>query len=424
MTIAGLVGTVVIGAGQAGLALSARLQDAGHRHVVLERGRVAERWRSERWESLVLLTPDWLNRLPGERPPADPDGFSTGAALADRLDAHASALVVPVVESVTVLRIEPSGPLHRVVTDRGDWLAESVVDATGDCAIPVIPRVHGEPPVPTLHASAYRAPRSLPPGGVLVVGAGPTGQQLALELAADGRDVVLAVGRHARVPRRIGGRDIWSWLAALGDLDRTIDAAPDPAAARRSPSFPLSVRRRSTARPRGTAAGGRRLTGRLWGFAEDGRSSPPTSRERPGRRAAAATPARSHRGARARRRLLRRPPPIPLRRTPTALDLRAERIGSVLWATGFRRDVSHLPVAALGAGGEIVQRRGATSVPGLYVLGMRYQYRLASHLIGGVGADATHLADLIAGTRPARRPGGAGYRGRPRARRNRAAARL
>ncbi|MGL6280616.1 MAG: NAD(P)-binding domain-containing protein, partial [Gaiella sp.] len=268
MTIAGLVGTVVIGAGQAGLALSALLQDAGHPHVVLERGRVGERWRSERWDSLVLLTPDWLNRLPGERPPADPDGFSTGTALADRLDAYASDLVAPVVERVTVLRIESTGLAHRVVTDRGDWLAGSVVDATGDCAVPVIPRVHGDPPVPTLHASTYRAPRSLPPGGVLVVGAGPTGQQLALELAADGRDVVLAVGRHARVPRRIDDRDIWSWLAALGDLDRTIDSAPDPTAARRSPAFPLSG-----------ADGGRqldlavlqeagvRLTGRLLGFA-------------------------------------------------------------------------------------------------------------------------------------------------------------
>jgi len=261
--------TLVIGAGQAGLALSRHLTLAGHPHVVLDRGRVGERWRSERWDSLTLLTPNWMNRLPGSAPHADTDGFLARDEYISYLDRYARSFGAPVHEGVTVRSVERSGEKFRVETDGRDWLAEKVVIATGDADLPQLPQAADAVParVHTLHSSSYRSPGVLPPGGVLVVGAGPSGQQLALELRRAGREVVLAAGRHGQAPRRYRGRDIFHWLAELGELDRTVDELPDPAAARRTLSLPLSGG--NGGEPLDLTvlqAAGVTLTGRLTGF--------------------------------------------------------------------------------------------------------------------------------------------------------------
>jgi putative flavoprotein involved in K+ transport len=399
------VETVIIGAGQAGLALSHFLSAAGHGHVVLERGRVGERWRSERWDSLHLLTPNWLNRLPGTAPLPDPDGYLDRAGVVAYLENYAAD--APVHESTTVRRVRRTKTGYHVATDRGHWHAANVVMATGDCDVPRIPAAAATAPgfLHQLHSALYRRPERLPDGGVLVVGAGPSGQQLAAELRRAGRDVVIAVGRHARMPRRYRGRDIFTWLHAIGQLDIHADDVPDLAAARRAPSFPVSG-----------AAGGESLgldrladlgvlvSGRIVGFA--------------GRRAQfAADLERQVREA--DRRLYRalgqidahiertgataeppeRPPPLALPPGPNQLDLR--NFGTVLWATGYGHAYPWLDVPVLDACGELMHREGVTPAPGLYALGLRFQRVRRSHFIGGVGADAARIAEAIVAGTPA-----------------------
>jgi putative flavoprotein involved in K+ transport len=392
--------TVIIGAGQAGLALSWYLRAAGHPNVVLERGRVGERWRSERWDSLALLTPNWLNRLPGAAPLPGPDGYLDRLGMIAHLEAYAAD--ARVCERTTVRRVRRTPHGYHVRTDRGDRYAANVVIATGDCDAPRIPPVAAAAPpwVHQLHAARYRRPEGLPEGGVLVVGAGPSGQQLAAELRRAGRRVVLAVGRHARMPRRYRGRDVFAWLHAAGQLEAHATEVPDLAAARRAPSFPVSG-----------AGGGESLgldhlarlgvviTGRLAGFAgnhaifaadlvEQVRDA-----DRRLRRVLAQIDAHIVRtGAAAG------PPedlpPVRLDAPPADLDL-ADGIGTVLWATGYRRSYPWLHVPVLDAAGELVHREGETAAPGLFVLGLRFQRRRNSHFIGGVGDDAAQIAAAI-----------------------------
>ncbi len=388
------IDTLIVGAGQAGLALSHHLTAAGHEHVLLERGRVGQRWH-ERWDSLTLLSPNWMNRLPGEPEPAERDGFLPLAAFVAHLESYARSLEAPVVEGVAVERIEPCDRGFRVFTTSDAWLARSVVLATGDAAEPYVPFASQQPF--SLHSSEYRRPELVPDGPVLVVGAGASGQQLALELRQAGRDVVLAAGRHSRAPRRYRGRDIFEWAHILGDWDRTIDEMPDVEAAKRVPLFPVSGA--SGGDDLGLdrlAAAGVTVTGRLMGLA--------------GGRAVFADDLDANVAAAdvRLRKLLRRidahpladgwePEPSPAVTLPPAqrtLDL--HQLGAIVWATGFRRSYPWLHVpGVLDRRGEIVQRRGAARASGLYTLGLAYQYRRNSHFIGGVGRDAETVARAI-----------------------------
>ena len=405
------VDTAIVGGGQAGLVLSRLFTDAGHDHVVLERGRVGERWRSERWDSLALLTPNWANRLPHDDEPDDPDAYDLGSAFVARLERYARSFGAPVHEHTTVIGVEPIASGFRVRTDRGDWRARNVVVASGDCAVPVVPRFATAAPegVEQLHAVRYRAPEDLAPGGVLVVGSGPSGHQIADELARAGRRVVFAVGRHARIVRRYRGHDMWRWLHVLGDLSRSLDDLQRDPLTRLPPALPLDGRRGGRTIDLGVLAGaGARITGRLDGFA--GHHALFGS----GLEASLAdTDQRLHRllgridehiDSRADRRAF--PPaepiaPIRLPAPPRSLDLVAEGIATIIWATGYRRHYPWLHVAeVIGRDGGILHDRGRTAVPGLFVLGTRWQYRMTSHQIGGVGADAMFLAEHICSGAP------------------------
>jgi putative flavoprotein involved in K+ transport len=395
------VETVIIGAGQAGLAMSRSLAAAGRPHVVLERGQVGERWRSERWESLRLLTPNWLNRLPGAPALPDPDGYLDRRGVVEHLETYAAG--APVHERTTVLGVRRSRRGHLVVTDAGDWHARNVVIATGDCDVPRVPAIAAAAPpfLHQLHATGYHRPARLPEGGVLVIGAGPSGQQIAAELRRAGRDVVLAAGSHARMPRTYRGRDVFAWMHATGQLDDHVDHVPDLAAARRAPSFPVSGARggESLGLDR-LAALGVAVTGRLEGFAG-------------GHALFGDTLVRDL--ADADRRLLRTlalfdayislarvdapaadpPPAIEIGAGPRRLDLRG-RVSTILWATGYRRTYPWLHEPALGTNGELVHREGVTAVPGLFALGLRFQRTRRSHFLGGVGDDAALIARAIA----------------------------
>ena len=403
--------TVVIGAGQAGLAASRCLTDRGREHVVLERGRIGQRWRAESWDSLHLLTPNWMNTLPGEAHGPDPDGFASAAAFTGHLAGYAESFGAPVEEGVTVHLLRRRDHGFEIGTDTAVWRAANVVIATGWCDRPAVPAAARalSADVHQVVPSAYRNPRELPDGGVLVVGASATGVQLADELRAAGRDVTIAVGSHTRMPRSYRGADIYWWLDHLGMLDKKIDEMPDRRLARTEPSAQLVGG--PDPRPLDLTtlqAGGVRLTGRL--AAADGhrvRLSP----DLPATLAAA---------DRRMRRLLRtidqhvdglglrgevlEPEPAVAACVVRELDLRAEGIRTVVWATGHRRSYPWLQVPMLDRHGEIRQRRGRTPVPGLYVLGQRFQHRRSSHFIGGVGRDAAYVAGHIAGHIAGRSP--------------------
>ncbi|HEU4977010.1 MAG TPA: NAD(P)/FAD-dependent oxidoreductase [Baekduia sp.] len=415
------VDTVVIGAGQAGLALSHHLTAAGHDHVVLERGRVGERWRSERWPSLRLLTPNWLNRLPGAPAPEDADGFQAASGFVADLERYAASFGAPVREQEPVRWVAPvqGAGGYVVATPRSVFHARHVVIATGDCAVPRVPAAAATVPagVRSLHAAAYTAPDALPAGPVLVVGAGATGQQLAAELARAGRRVVIAAGGHARMPRRYRGRDAFAWLHAIGALDERIEDHPEPERARRAHSFVLSGADGGTSLDLNVLQDlGVEAAGRLRGFdggrallardldrtaaAVDERLAELLERFDAAATAAAAPVAPPD-----------RPPPLACGPGPATVDVGG--FGAVLWATGYGRAYPWLRVPVLDAAGEVVHDRGATGAPGLHVLGLRFQRRRSSHFIGGVGRDAAELAAaLVAGRgaepEPVRAAGAAG----------------
>ncbi|MGE5273591.1 MAG: flavin-containing monooxygenase [Verrucomicrobiota bacterium] len=394
-------GTVIVGAGQAGLALSHYLSRVRLEHVVLDRGRIGERWRSERWESLRLLTPNWLNRLPGSAPHADRNGFLGGSAFATYLEDYARSFSAPVREGVSVLEVARGRHGFAVGTDSGTWRAKNVVIATGYADEPRLPAAAAAAPgrILQLHSSRYRSADRLPPGGVLIVGSGPSGQQLAAELRRSGRDVTLAAGRHARSPRRYRGRDVWSWFAETGRLDQTLEDVPherDPAS---SPSLVLSGANGgehldlSMLAALGVVVAGRLkgFTGRYALFADDLEPTVREADERMSRMLARID------GRVAGSRTVDPPAaePVPaqtLPRGPRMLDLERTNISTLIWATGYRRSYSWLNVDVLDDDGEVAHDRGVTAVPGLYALGLRFQHRRSSHFIGGVGHDACFLA--------------------------------
>jgi putative flavoprotein involved in K+ transport len=304
-------------------------------------------------------------------------------------------------ERHAVRRVTPAGDGYRVETARGAWLARDVVVATGDCDRPRLPAVARDAPpqLRSLHACAYATPDALPRGAVLIVGAGPTGQQLALELARAGRRVVLAVGGHARMLRRYRGRDAFAWLDAMGLLHQDIDDVADPQRSRRARPLVLSgqgeldldVLQRS----------GVEIAGRLTAF--DGDTArfagdlQATVAEADARLGHLLDRIDAHAGGVPLRTRFR---PIDCGSGPATVALRG--FGAIVWATGYRRAYPWLRAGVLDARGEIIHGRGATAAPGVHVLGLRFQCRRSSHFIGGVGRDAAELAARLV-ERPARR---------------------
>jgi len=398
------IDTVVIGAGQAGLALSRCLTERGVEHVVLERGRVAQSW-SERWDSLHLLSPNWMTRLPRwQYGGADPDGFMTRDEITAFLQQYASSFHAPVEEETEVLSATQFGSSWLIATDRETWHARNVVIATGHNQQARIPACASRlsRDIVQVSTSTYRNPSQLPDGGVLVIGASASGLQLAREIHASGRKVVLAVGHHTRLPRRYRGRDIHYWLDRTGILRRPLSDMRNPASAQREPSLQLAAGRESLdlgvlARAgvllagRITALGGRRVE-----FAADLASNIADAGRRMDRILGRIDRHINAHGAALRFPAEPRPPAIEVATPPHRLNLAAERIYSVLWATGYKRSYPWLNAPVFDAAGEIVQSRGRTVAPGLYVLGLQFMTRRNSSLIDGVGADAEEIAERIA----------------------------
>ena len=395
--------TLIVGGGQAGLSLSAHLTARRHRHVVLERGRVGERWRSERWDSLHMLTPNWLNRLDRGRPHADRDGFLSRDEFVRYLKDYARSFRLPVRQHVDVLSVEQHRSGFHVKTDAGEWTASQVVVATGDSIVPFRPDAAADVPphIAQLDAAHYRRPEQFAAGPVLVVGAGPSGLQIAAELRRAGRKVVLAVGRHARAVRRYRGHDVWHWMERLGHLDHSVDQVPREA--RRTPSFGLSGRNGGEELDLGTVSRlGVTLAGRLTGIAGSAARFDDNLE-----RTVADADDRLFELLAIIDRHVGSPSVEPVARVrvpdaPRSLEL--SDITTIVWATGYRREYPWLHVPVFDAHGEIEQHHGVTGVDGLFTLGLRFQSRRTSHTIGGVGRDAEAMAERL--RRPIRACGG------------------
>jgi putative flavoprotein involved in K+ transport len=395
------VETLVVGAGQAGLAISCCLTGHGAEHVVVERGRIAERWRTARWDSLRLLTPNWMSRLPAwSYAGADPDGYLPAAELAGYLRGYADSFSAPVLENTTVERVEAHDDGIRVVTGQRTWLARNVVVATGTENRAYVPPVASgiDPGVHQLTASRYRGPHQVPGGGVLVVGASASGVQIADELRRAGRPVVISVGRHSRVPRRYRGRDILWWMDRAGVLDHTIDQMRDARSARRAPSLQLSGRGDHPVGLDALAERGVRLAGRLaaadgrrLSFADDLPATIGAAQARMERLLRTIDGYITHSGGEGASPA-DLPPPFMAPASRVQLDLRRAGISTVIWATGYRPAYPWLRVPVLDRYGEIAHRRGVTDVSGLYVLGLRFLYRRNSTFVDGVGGDARFVA--------------------------------
>jgi putative flavoprotein involved in K+ transport len=398
---------VVVGAGHAGLAMSRRLTERSIDHVVIERGEVANSWRTQRWPSLRLLTPNWQTRLPGrDYAGDDPDGFMPAAGVVGTLTAYARFAGAPVRAGTTVhaVRTTPDGFGIRA----GDDLlrARAVVIATGACARPAIPKVAAAIPasITTLTPLTYRDPSQLPDGGVLVVGASATGVQLAGEIHRSGRPVTLAVGEHVRLPRSYRGRDIFWWLEATGLLAERYDQVDDLTRARHLPSPQLtggsgSINDLNALTARGVRLAGRlgRVTGGVAQFS-GGLANTCTLADLKMNRVLN----RADEWAKASGLDGDLPPPhrfAPTRvdpGTPLELDLTTGEITTVLWATGFRPDHSWLDIPVLDRAGRIRHDGGVvTGAPGLYVLGLPVLRTRASTYIHGATPDSQALADHL-----------------------------
>lgn len=395
--------TVVIGAGHNGLAMSRRLAARSIDHVVLERDEVGSSWRHRRWDSLRLLTPGWMTRLPGREPEGGgADDYLAASEVADLVARYARDNQAPVQTGTTTTSVRPQGDGFVVETDRGPWQARSVVMAGGATRASLPDLARHLPAGPTsLSALDYRHPEQLPPGGVLVVGASASGAQIAHELQASGRPVTLAVGEHVRLPRRRHGRDIFFWLDALGVLDQRWDRLEDLQRVRRLPSPQLSGSGRQLDLATLTSAG-TRVVGRVVGLRG-------TRLQLSGDLSHTVALADLKMG-----RLLdavdaltgaadERPDPVRLPPPPLELDLRSGEIRSVVWATGNRPDLSWLDVPVRDRRGRLRHDGGVVAWPGLYVLGLPAMRTRRSSYIDGCRADtrdlARHLSAHLAGRR-------------------------
>lgn len=407
---------VVIGAGQAGLGIGYYLRQAGTEFAILERGRVGETWRAQRWDSFVVNTPNWANRLPGDTAGGDPpDAFTPRDGLIDYFQHYAARFDLPVTEGVTVTAVdlhtdgflvtfqEAAGPLDAVT-------ATNVVVASGMMQAPKIPALRERFPrtLLQLHASEYRSPQPLPPGAVLVVGSGQSGCQIAVDLVAGGREVFLSTSRVGRLRRRYRRRDAIEWGLDTGFMDVAVDALPDPAIQfAAQPQVSGIGRYGSTVSLQSLARDGVQLMGRLidvdngllrtddsladhiafadkgsaefiamieeW-IASNGVSVEPIEDD----------PNDEPAG------------PLVAESGITELDLAVAGVGSVIWCTGFTASVDWIHVGVTDENGRPIHRRGISPVPGIFFLGFPWLHSRKSGIILGVDDDARFIAESIA----------------------------
>jgi len=404
--------TIIIGGGQAGLSTSFQLKKRDHEHIILEQAAQAGKaWRTDRWDSFTLLTPNWSFRLPGAEYHGDaPDGFMPRNEIVARFERYVERFHLPVRYQVRATSVEQNaeGRGYLIRADGRLLQARNVVVATGLFQRPKLPAFSTDlsREIMQLHSAEYRNPRSLPAGAVLVVGSGQSGCQIAEELYQSGRKVYLCVGSAGRGPRRYRGKDIYEWLHLSGFLDRTVDQLPSPKA-KFAGSAQVSGR-----------DGGRSLN--LHQFSRDGVV---LLGHLQGARANSVWLASDLKENLAKAdnfevemvRLvdafiaqagLNAPPEdLPQLRYGyeaeeiAELDLRSAGISTIIWAMGYSFDFSSVSLPVLDTDGYPVQKRGVTAYSGLFFVGLPWLYKQKSGLLIGVGEDADYIASVIAGAK-------------------------
>lgn len=400
------VDTLVVGAGQAGIAMSEHLSAHGIDHVVLEKSRIAEAWRTGRWDSLVANGPAWHDRFPNmEFPRHGPDDFPDKEAVAEYLEAYAQQVSAPIHTGVEVLSATKTegGPGFAVKTTQGAYHAAHIVAATGPFQTPVIPPLlPADALVEQIHSAAYRNPAQLPDGGVMVVGAGSSGAQIAEELMNAGRQVYLSIGPHERPPRSYRGRDFVWWLGVLGKWDLV---TPRPG----SEHVTIAVSGADGGRTvdfRRFAASGMTLVGMAERYADGTLHFADDARRNVEGGDASLLALLDEADAYVERNGLdlpqdpearaQWPQPQCLKEPVRRLDLAKAGVTSVIWATGYAVSYDWLKVDAFDAAGKPDQKRGISTEPGVYFLGLPWQSRRGSSFLWGVWHDAKFIADQIA----------------------------
>jgi putative flavoprotein involved in K+ transport len=412
---------VVIGGGQAGLGVGYHLRAAGKEFVIFERGRVGETWRSQRWDSFAVNTPNWANGLPGDPYDGDePDGFYHRDELIDYFEDYAGKFALPVIEGVTVTGVEANGDGFRVTSENAAGAvdtvtASNIVVASGIMQTPKIPAIRERFPesLVQIHASDYRSPESLPPGAVVVIGSGQSGCQISMDLVHSNRDVYLCTSKVGRLRRRYRQRDVVEWGEDMGFWDVPVDELSDPAIQfAAQPQVSGVGRFGSTLSLQSMARDGVNLMGRLsdvedgvlktndsltehiafadersaefTGMIEDWINSNDVSAEpvEDDPKDEPAGPDVAEAGI-------------------TELDLIEAGVGSVIWCTGFTADFDWIHAPVTDDNGRPIHTRGISPVPGIYFLGFPWLHSRKSGIIHGIDEDARFIAESIATRTPA-----------------------
>ena len=413
------VEVMIIGGGQAGLALSYYLTRQGRTHLVLEQGRVGESWRSQRWDSFTLITPTWMNKLPGfPYQGGDPDGFMPRENIVAYLDQYAASFNAPLHCGirVTAVRQQPGGDGYLVEAEEMTFEARNVVLATGAYPKPKIPTASADLRVDIcqMHTSEYRNPQALPSGAVLVVGTGQSGCQIAEELHQSGRQVYLSTSSCGRVPRRYRGRDVSWWLTRMGFFDRTIDQLPSPNAAFGCSPQLSGAQGGHDINLRQFAREGIILLGHLQTVQDKQIILAPDLEENFAKADAFAAQItqgideyikKTGMEVEANRTTAEAPSNGATSTEATlTLDLQSAGISTIIWASGYKLDFGWVQIPVFDQAGYPVHQRGVTAFPGLYFLGLHWLYKRKSALLYGVGEDAAFIASAIADRRYDDRP--------------------
>ena len=398
----------IVGGGQAGLSMSYCLRERGFDHIIFEKNRIAESWRSKRWDSFCLVTPNWQCLLPGfPYNGDDPQGFMQKEDIVQYIEAYAQSFNPPIKEGVEVSSVRKSSSADRfeLKTSLGDFTADQVVVATGGYHIPKFPKMAERLPesMVQLHSSQYQNPQSLSDKAVLVIGTGQSGCQIAEDLHLVGKQVYLSVGSAPRSPRKYRGKDVVDWLDQMGYYDLSVDEHPQGEQVRTKTNHYVTGRDGGREiNLRNFALEGMKLFGKLKQISGNRLEFQPNLKQNLDQADAVAESIKRTIDQFIEKNQIQAPTEAPYHpaweplEEPLSLDYEAANIGTVIWCTGYESDFRWIEIPVFDGKGYPGHQRGVTDIAGLYFLGLPWLYTWGSGRFSGIARDATYLADYIA----------------------------